>query len=77
MSDNIAERLVGCFQSVFPALSREEVIGASVGQTGPWDSLANLALLSVIEEEFEIQIPADDLEHLSSFAAVEKYLAAR
>jgi acyl carrier protein len=76
MSD-IAERLVGCFQSVFPALSRDEVISAKVGQTSTWDSLANLALLSVIEEEFEIQIPADDLEHLSSFAAVEKYLEAR
>ena len=76
MSD-IAERLVGCFQSVFPALSRDEVISAKVGQTSTWDSLANLALLAVIEEEFEIQIPADDLEHLSSFAAVEKYLGAR
>jgi len=76
MSD-IAERLVGCFQSVFPALSREAVISASAGQTSTWDSLANLALLAVIEEEFEIQIPADDLELLSSFAAVEKYLEAR
>ena len=76
MSD-ITERLVGCFQSVFPTLTREEVLGATVGQTSSWDSLANLSLLVVIEEEFELQIPPDDLDHLRSFAAVAKYLEAR
>jgi acyl carrier protein len=73
----IRDRLVECFQSVFPSLSVEETVGAKVGHTPSWDSLANLSLLVVIEEEFEIQIPPDDLDHLNSFAAVETYLGSR
>ena len=74
---DIRDRLIECFQSVFPALSSDEAINASVGHTAKWDSLANLSLLVVIEEEFEIQIPPDDLDHLRSFAAVETYLKSR
>lgn len=73
----IRDRLVDCFQNVFPSLSREQALAATVDNVENWDSLANFSLLTVIEEEFELQIPSDDLDHLRSFEAVESYLASR
>lgn len=73
----IRDRLVNCFQSVFPTLSREEALEATVDNVKNWDSLANFSLLTVIEEEFELQIDGDDLDKLRSFASVETYLASR
>jgi acyl carrier protein len=48
-----------------------------VEATEAWDSLANFSLVTVLEEEFDLQIPSEDLEQLTSFASVEAYLALR
>lgn len=74
---DIRDRLVQCFQSVFPSLSHEEVVTATVENVQNWDSLANFSLITVIEEEFDVQIPSDDLDQLRSFKTVETYLASR
>jgi len=41
---------------------------------GGWDSLASVTLLAVLEEEFQIQIDPEDLEHLVSFELILDYL---
>ena len=74
---DVRERLIECFLSVFPSLERDAVVVASVDATEAWDSLANFSLVTLIEEEFDLQIPSDDLEQLTSFASVEAYLASR
>lgn len=74
---DVRERVIECFLSVFPSLDRDAVVVASVDTTEAWDSLANFSLVTVIEEEFDLQIPSDDLEQLTSFASVEAYLASR
>jgi acyl carrier protein len=73
MSD-VRARLVKCFAAVFAELSEDEVALASPVTVGSWDSVASITLLSVIEEEFAIQIDPDDLEHLVSFELVLDYL---
>jgi len=70
------ERLQRCFSAVFAGLGINEVRNASVASIAEWDSFANINLLCVVEEEFNIAIAADDLEGLTSYAAILRYLEA-
>ena len=72
--NEVQTRLARCFAAVFPELSPEEIVRASPASVGSWDSLASITLLSVLEEEFQIQIAPEDLEHLISFGLVLDYL---
>jgi acyl carrier protein len=66
-------RLIRCFASVFPTLSKEEIRSANA-EDGVWDSLATVTLVAVIEEEFNVQIDPAALPALDSFAAFHTYL---
>ena len=75
--DNLRERLLSCFSAVFPDLSPDEIPFASMASVGKWDSLATITLLTVIEEEFNLQIPPEDLEQFASFDLILDYLGGR
>ena len=68
MSDT-RERLICCFQAVFPDLSESEAEHATAQRVGAWDSVATVTLAAVVEEEFGIQLQPDDIETLTSFDA--------
>jgi acyl carrier protein len=68
------ERLTGCFLSVFPDLATNEVAQASSTTVQSWDSVANVTLLAVVEEEFGINIEVDDLAKFDSFKGILSYL---
>ncbi len=72
--DNARERLTSCFSVVFPDLAPDEIPLASMASVGKWDSLATITLLTVIEEEFDLQIPPEGLEQLISFDLILDYL---
>ena len=72
--DDLRARLVNCFAAVFPELPTDEIERASPHTVPEWDSLANVTLVSVVEEEFGVQIPLDDLETLESFELVLDYV---
>jgi acyl carrier protein len=59
---------------VFSDLAPAEIARATPQTVGAWDSLANVTLIAVIEEEFGKEIPLDQLESLSSFAALKEFL---
>jgi acyl carrier protein len=67
-------RLRSCFQTVFPDLREEEIPEASMDSVEAWDSLASVTLMSVVEEEFGLQVPPEDLERFTSFESVLDYL---
>lgn len=71
------ERLVKCFAAIFPTLSEEEIQRAATNAVEDWDSLSNVTLIGVIEEEFNTSIAAEDYEHLLSFEATLHYLKNR
>ena len=75
--NEIRERLTRCFSVVFPQLPEEEIQGAAPTTVESWDSVATITLVSVIEEEFSIQIELEDIEHLVSFEMVLAYLNQR
>jgi acyl carrier protein len=45
-----------------------------VETTAGWDSVNAVVLLSVIEEEFGVGIPAEEMGRLTSFEAILTYL---
>jgi acyl carrier protein len=67
-------RLVRCFSFVFPALSDEEIRNASIESVPGWQSLASVTLVSLVQEEFGLQVSLTDLPNLVSFAAVQNYV---
>ena len=73
MNDTQA-RLAKCFAAVFPELSDREIQMASPASVGSWDSLASVTLISVLEEEFNVEIAPEDVEQLVSFQLVLDYL---
>jgi acyl carrier protein len=75
--NEIREALAACFISVFPTLMAETVGSATPKTVDGWDSVATVTLLSVIEEEFQIEIGPEDLESLLSFQSALDYVARR
>jgi len=73
MSD-VENRLVGCFQTVFPEMTESDIRNASQEKLDQWDSVAAITLVNVVEEEFSTQIDYDLLPNLDSFAKVLEYL---
>ena len=73
MNDTRA-RLVKCFAAIFPELSEGQIESASSTNMNEWDSVATVTLITLIEEEFGIEVEADDLERLVSFDSVLDYL---
>jgi acyl carrier protein len=70
------ERLLRCFQAVFPDLDDKQVPRASTSNVSAWDSIATTNLVAVIEEEFGIQFAPADIEKLNSFQAFSSRLRA-
>jgi acyl carrier protein len=73
MNDTQA-RLIKCFSAVFPQLSNPEIGSASMETMESWDSIASITLVTVIEEEFEIQFEPTVLQHFVSFRSILDYL---
>lgn len=73
----IEKRLEKCFALVFPKLRSSQIRSASTEDVAEWDSLASIRLAVVIEEEFGVKIPADDLPELMSFRDFEGYVSSR
>ena len=72
--DEMEDRLVRCFSSVFPDLTKEQILSASVESLSTWDSLAAATLVAVLHQEFGLQINLADLSELVSFERVQNYV---
>ena len=66
--------LVQCFQAVFPNLKEPNIVTASSETVSDWDSVAQVTLISVVEEEFGVILPEEQYAELMSFAAWSAYL---
>lgn len=72
--DPIREKLTRCFAAVFPQLSPQEIAVANADNTPGWDSMAQVTLLSVIGEEFEMDVDFEQFEGATSFEAMAERL---
>ena len=71
------EKLIRCFQAVFPDLSPEQIRTASAETLQEWDSVAMINLLNLISEEFQIETDWDRVDELTSYQAVSAMVASR
>jgi acyl carrier protein len=75
--DEIQSRLMRCFLAVFPELSENDVLAATPSTVIGWDSVATLNLITVMEEEFAVQIDFVDLMDGLSYEQIAAYLQKR
>ena len=74
---DVRSRLIPCFSAVFPGLDEGQIPRATRQTVGSWDSLAGFSLLTVIEEEFGLQVPPEDVDRFTSFESIHDYLERR
>jgi acyl carrier protein len=67
-------RLVRCFSAVFPWLTPEEIRNVNAESSEIWDSLTAVTLVTVIEEEFGLEIPQEFVPQLDSFGDFLTYI---
>ena len=67
---SISERLQQCFQAVFPNLKQANIATASSETVADWDSVAQVTLISVVEEEFGVVLPQEKYGEMLSFEAM-------
>jgi acyl carrier protein len=65
--DADAAKLESCFLQVFPDLKQSDVATASHATVSAWDSIAQVTLLSLIGEEFNLDIDFEEFEGATSF----------
>jgi acyl carrier protein len=70
-------RLVRCFASVFPHLSEGEIRASNVVRLFDIDSLAGVTLVTLIDQEFGVDVDVSELLDLGSFEAISQYLRKR
>jgi acyl carrier protein len=71
--DSVHGRLARCFRAALPRYSGN-IEEATPPRSEDWDSLAAVTLLMLLQEEFDVRIPPDDLDQLTSFKSAETYL---
>jgi len=71
---SIRRRLQQCFQAVFPRLKQADIATASSETVSDWDSVAQVTLISVVEEEFAVVLPEEEYGEMLSFEAWYTYL---
>ena len=71
------DRLIRCFSSVFPTLSEAEIRASDVVPLLDLDSLAGVTLVTLIGQEFGVDVDLPDLLELGSFEAISQFLQKR
>ena len=74
--NNLEGRLVQCFETVFPGITSEALRNATMDTIEPWDSIAEVTLINIVEEEFRLQIDPELFPTLISFSSFKEYLHA-
>jgi acyl carrier protein len=71
------DRLARCFAAVFPTLTEEEILVSDVVPLVNLDSLAGVTLVTLIDQEFSVDVDLPDLLNLGSFEAISQFLRKR
>ncbi len=72
--DETKNRLIKCFETVFPEMPEAEITRAAQSSVAGWDSIAAITLLNVIEDEFQITMDLEMVGDLDSFSKIYEYL---
>lgn len=59
---------------VTPDEIRADIEDFSLGKVSGWDSLAHLSIMSEIEDEFDLDLSIDEMEHLDSVTKILSFI---
>lgn len=76
MNSEFKPRIIKCFRAAFPNIDENDIESAKMADLEGWDSLASVILISVVEEEFQIQVEDEALEKFDSFKGVSDWVSA-
>jgi acyl carrier protein len=62
------EKLLKCFSAVFPEMKPVEIESANFENTSGWDSIAHVTLLTLVSEEFDMEVDFEKFETVNSFS---------
>lgn len=68
--DATRQKLAHCFSLAFPQLEPSQYATANADNVPGWDSMAQLTLLSLVGEEFGIEVDFEEFEGATSFEAI-------
>jgi acyl carrier protein len=68
--DDLNAKLTSCFMLVFPKLDLKAIPLATAENVSEWDSVMQIRLLSIIGEEFGIDVDFEEFEGATSFEAI-------
>ena len=71
---DLSNRLKGCFAATFADLPTDKISEACVESVSGWDSMSTVILLSVVEEEFAVRVPPEDILRFTSYDGIQAYL---
>lgn len=72
--DETQARLIECFSAIFSELGADEIVQASADSVEGCDSVASVTLFAMVEEEFGIDIDAEEVEAFISVGRILDYL---
>lgn len=72
----IEDRLLRCFAAVFPDRPEDELVTASADSLPEWDSLTGITLLTILQDEFDVEVDLARLPELDSYPAILDYVRA-
>ena len=75
--NDIRDRVTSCFAMVFPGLRADEIPRASSASLAAWDSVAQVNLLTMIGEAFQVEFMLEEFGELTSFAQIVQRLEER
>jgi acyl carrier protein len=68
MRNDVKDRLIRCFAAVFDQVDEDAIPSMrSEVANEAWDSLANVMLMSVVQQEFSVEISPEEAKSLDSF----------
>ncbi|MDC0953302.1 acyl carrier protein [Porticoccaceae bacterium] len=73
MKDNVIQVIANIIK-VTPDEIAADIGGFSLGKVSGWDSLAHLAIMTEIEDEYDLDLSIDEMEELNSVAKILKFL---
>jgi acyl carrier protein len=72
--NDIKGRVARCFSNVFPDIGPDQIPTASAASLPAWDSLAQVRLMSSIEEEFGLLLEMEAFDELVSHQLIVAHL---
>lgn len=74
--NDLDARLTTCFVNAFPALDPAAASSATSDTMPDWDSMASITLMTLVQEEFGVDLDLERMEDFNSYEKLRSWLAA-